>query len=199
MAKFQHGETCLEVSPFPVTLKNNTLAREWLDRVNHVAASEAVESQQSKIIKAVNNWPEMLEFIDKNGQLNTVAIERHEQSIRRQTLQYWEEKEIPESDRELTDEEVRMQAEARVQMELQNLVLANPEIAKLLYFSQVEYPETMTALLAGIECIRATCDRTRMDEFATSLIDSPLDSEFWQNCNASEVAEYVNLFRAKFK
>lgn len=199
MAKFEYDGTCLEVLPFPVTLRHNTLAREWLDRVNHVAASEAVASQQSKIIRAVNNWPEMLEYIDKNGQLNTVAIERHERAIRRQTLQYWEEKQIPESDRELTDEEVRRQAEERVQMELQNLVLANPEIAKLLYFSQVEYPETMTALLAGIECIRATCDRTKLNEFATSLIDSPLDSEFWQNRNASEVAEYVNLFRERFK
>ena len=200
MPKFEHNGTCITVLPFPVTLKNHQTAKEWVDRVRAISASEAVTSQQLNIIRAVNNWPEMLEYVDRNGALNPIAVERYEGLIRRQQVERWDELETPEEERVMpSDEEIRALAEEQVQKRLQELVLSTPEIARTLYFSQAEYPETSTALLTGIEVIKATADRTKMDEETKALIDSAIDSDFWQERTASEVAEYVNLFRERFK
>jgi len=200
MPKFEHNGVCITVLPFPVTLKNHQAAKEWVDKVRVIAASEGVHQQQSKILQAIKTWPELLEFIDNRGLPNPVAIERYEGMIRRQQVKYWDEHKTPKKERVMpSDEEIRALAEEQVNQQIRNCVLSNQEIAKLLYFMDDAYPETATALLTGIEVIKATADRAKMDDETKALIDSALDSDFWQERTASEVAEYVNLFRERFK
>ena len=200
MAVFEFNGACYTVQPFQVTLKNHEAAKEWLQGAKEIAVKEGTESQLLNLTRAVNNWPELLAFVQKDGGLNPVAVERNEGAIRRRIIKHWEESNTPDEERIMAnDEDIRAEAEEAVQQEIQRCVLANPELARTLYFAQVEYPETATALLYGIDLIKATADRTKLDDETKALIDSALSSDFWQTRTAQEIASYVNFFRERFK
>ena len=50
-----------------------------------------------------------------------------------------------------------------------------------------ELPHTLSALLLGIECIKATCDRTKLAEQDAAEFDS---DGFWHHLTMSDVQKY---------
>jgi hypothetical protein len=110
----------------------------------------------------------------------------------------YEEKDMP-AYQPMTDEAAKAIAEKDMQDNLKTYIKDNLDVGKQLYFDTEKFPTTIEALKVGIGIVRDTIDRNKLTDEQNMLIESELDSEYWQNVSAQEVADYVDYFCKSFK
>lgn len=196
-----------EVHHIPITLRNESLAREWYDRLTKFAHETNVGLMTDSILNVMRINPDVMEYINEVGSLNTETVMRRSRALidGHKTTYEWEKAEAEKDDREFTkvfepmSEDVAIKLAAKeLQEAWTNFLRDNPAVGKALYFNLQGFPATLDSLKLGIECIRATVDRKRTSSDVVALIDSPNDSDFWMDASATEVAGYVDGFRAMF-
>ena len=179
-----------------VKLRNVDAARAILERVNEVVKTCGEGLQVAAWRSALTSFPELSMYITPNGDYNVATIQqRVDQAERAYVKDHAEVENPPAFDRTAAYEEAKEWCQQRVQQ----LVMGTPELARLITFTSGAYPTTLEALTQGVQIIKDSVDRERTDAVVLELIDQPIEGEFWQDVDASEVAAYINSFRAQFK
>ena len=192
----------IEITHLPVTLRNERICKEWYVRIREHIQKRGVEHTLRNIARLRNEYEDLADLIDEVGMINqrTVLIrsqyvkEAHESNHDFENEVRRENKQAEIQYEPISDEAAKAIAEKELQESLTYLLQDNPEIGRELYFNVESFPKTMESLVLGIQCIRATCDRSKLNEEQIALIDSNNESEFWQDVSASEVAAYVDKF-----
>lgn len=154
------------------------------------------------IARLRHEYDDIAELIDEVGMINqrTVSqrivhlMEAHKEEHEYQNELRRERKEAEHEYEPMSNEAAKAIAEQELQQSLTAVLQDSPEIGRMLYFDVDKFPHTMESLRLGIDCICATCDRSKLSEDDIAKIDSANDSEFWQDVTASEVAGYVDNF-----
>lgn len=192
----------IEITHLPVTLRNERICKEWYVRIREHIQKRGVEHTLRNIARLRNEYEDLAELIDEVGMINqrTVLIrsqyvkEAHESNHDFENEVRRENKQAEIQYEAISDEAAKAIAEKELQESLTYLLQDNPEIGRELYFNVESFPKTMESLVLGIQCLRATCDRSKLSEEQIALIDSSNESDFWQDVSASEVAAYVDKF-----
>lgn len=192
----------IDIKHLPVTLRNERTCKEWYLRVREHIQKRSVEHTLKNIARLRHEYEDIAELIDEVGMINQRTVSRrieHVKEAHKAEHDYQNElrrdnKEVEIEYEPITDEAAKAIAEKELQDSLTVLLTDNPEIGRQLYFNVDSFPKTMESLVLGIQVIRATCDRSLLQENEIALIDSNNDSEFWQDVSAAEVASYVDNF-----
>lgn len=197
----------IDLVPLPVTLKNEVVCRAAYQRAKEYIQTRNVESVLRNIARLRSSNEILAECIDEIGMINRKTIivyaERLKENHRVEWLRQQQEAESRNmslgSYEPMNEEAAAAIAEQEINANLRTFMKDNPDIGKQLYFDVDSYPTTIDALKTGIGIIRDTVDRDRLTDEEISSIDSGLDSEYWQNVAAPEVAEYVSKFCRSYR
>jgi hypothetical protein len=182
--------------PFAVKLKNVEKAKEIMARVKEVTDRASNGLQLSVWKTALQKFPELSMYVAPNGNYNMVTIlERVKQNEEAYRRDHEGVEDAAQFDREAAVEDARNWCAQRVQL----MLVSSPELAKLVTFSSGAYPTTIEALSAGVELVREIVDRVKTPPETLSLIDQPIEHDFWQDIEAGEVASFIDSFCSQYQ
>lgn len=197
----------IELHHLPVTLKNELLCKSALYKAREFTQSKNIEVILKKLARLRSKHEELQEFIDELGMLNANTVIIYAQRLKDNHQAMWmhHEKLMKEEEKDageyvpMTDEVARSLAEEEIQSNLKTFLKDNLEVGKSLYFDTDDFPTSIEALKIGIDIIKDVADTSNLTEEEVQKIQSPIDSEYWQNVGASEVAQFINKFCADYK
>lgn len=195
----------IEVEHLPITLRNELVCRVAYQKAKEFAQSKNLESALVNIARLRTKHDVLHELIDELGMLNSKTLQRHMQMLKdnhysawKHDAQQFDDDEKPEY-QPMTDDAAKAIAEKEMQDNLKTYIKDNIEIGKQLYFDTEKFPTTIEALKIGIGIIKETVDKSKLNIEQSAAIESELDSDYWQNVSAREVADYVDYFCKSFK
>lgn len=181
-----------------ITLRTHKLMLDWSAKLDAQAKADSRGVQLGAIRKMLDSFPEALDYIDVVGNVNSeklnariTFITEDEQRKAREAHEAGAEYEP------LQPEAIREEAYKWVMDKWQQWVKDNPDAALMLMFQATEYPTDIDSLLLGIDCIKATAITT--DGELAQLIQGDIETDFWQDIDATEVAAYCTAFLKAFK
>lgn len=181
-----------------ITLRTHKLMLDWSAKLDAQAKADSRGVQLGAIRKMLDSFPEALDYIDVVGNVNSeklnariTFITEDEQRKAREAHEAGAEYEP------LQPEAIREEAYKWVMDKWQQWVKDNPDAALMLMFQATEYPTDIDSLLLGIDCIKATAITT--DGEFLQLIQGDIETDFWQDIDATEVAAYCTAFLKAFK
>lgn len=186
----------LQVHLPKMSLRNHKNLMEWAGKIDDQCRETAVDVQLASIRRMIATFPEAADYIDTRGNISAEAVR-----IRMAHIQAHEEEKKRESEdyELLPTAAIREEATAWVSDKWKKWISENPDAAYILMFQTTDYPTDISALLLGVECMRATCCRVQTDAETLALIDGDLETDFWLDIDALEVADYCTQFRAAYK
>ena len=181
-----------------ITLRTHKLMLDWSAKLDAQAKADSRGVQLGAIRKMLDSFPEALDYIDVVGNVNSeklnariTFITEDEQRKAREAHEAGAEYEP------LQPEAIREEAYKWVMDKWQQWVKDNPDAALMLMFQATEYPTDIDSLLVGIDCIKGTAITT--DGELAQLIQGDIETDFWQDIDASEVAAYCTSFLKAFQ
>lgn len=190
--------TIADIQPLPITLANEHKIRPFYDKVRAFMQEKNAVSMMRTVARLRVADPMLSELLDEFGRpseswftkqvevmlSNDVAFREHRQSEGLPTAE--------PLTRELAIETAKKD-HARIMSEY---FVANPEVARQLYFDFGAYPVSLEGLKIGIDTIRGCGDLDALEAtYGANARESVVtDSEFWQNVTAAEVAAWVTRF-----
>jgi hypothetical protein len=183
-----------------VTLRNHKAMIDWSAKIDARAKEQTQGVQLGAVRKLLETFPDALEYIDALGNVNADTIRNRIEYIRAD-----EERKANEGAERgatydiKTDEEVQREAMQYVTGKWTAWIKDNPDAAAILMFQATEYPTDIDSLLLGIDCIKAVVCRTKTNAETLALIDGDIDTDFWQDVDAAEVADFCTGFRDAYK
>lgn len=182
--------------PFAVKLRNVDKAKELIQRINEIAKQTNNGLQMAVWKTALQKFPELTMYVTTNGNYNnTTIIERVRQNEEAYKRDHADVADAPAFDTDAAIDEARNWCAQRVQQ----LLVSTPELAKLVTFNSGAYPTTIEALIAGVDIVREIVDRVKTPSETLALIDQPIESDFWQDIDAGEVAAFIDSFCGQYK
>lgn len=190
--------TIADIQPLPITLANEHKIRPFYDKVRAFMQEKNAVGMMRTVARLRVADPMLSELLDEFGRpsetwftkqvdvmlSNDAAFREHQQSEGLPTAE--------PLTRELAIETAKKD-HTRIMSEY---FVANPEVARQLYFDFGAFPATLEGLKMGIDTIRGCGDLDALEAAhggnARELVVT--DSEFWQNVTAAEVAAWVTRF-----
>jgi hypothetical protein len=180
-----------------VTLRTHKMMLDWSSKLDAHVKQGNQGVQLAAVRKMLDTFPEALDFIDAVGNVNSDKLQARMDYVRAD-----EERKAAaaaEAGNDYTimsDDDIRDEAYRWVTERWQQWIKDNPAAALMLMFQATDYPTDYDSLLLGIECIKAT---VLCDVATKALIDGDLESDFWQDVDAAEVADYCTRFLTAYK
>jgi len=182
--------------PFAVRLRNVDKAKELMQRIKEIVDKASAGLQLSVWKTALQKFPELSMYVAANGNYNmNTVLQRVQQNEDAYKRDHVDVADAPAFDRDAAIDEARNWCAQRVQQ----LLVSTPELAKLVTFTSGAYPTTIEALIAGVDIVREIVDRTKTPSETLALIDQPIEHEFWQDVDASEVASFIDSFCGQYQ
>jgi hypothetical protein len=182
--------------PFAVKLRNVDKAKELMQRIKEVVDKASSGLQLSVWKTALQKFPELSMYVAANGNYNmSTVLQRVQQNEDAYKRDHAEVTDAPAFDRDAAIEEARQWCAQRVQQ----MLVSTPELAKLVTFTSGAYPTTIEALVSGVDIVKQIVDRTKTPAETLALIDQPIEHEFWQDMDASEVASFIDSFCGQYQ
>lgn len=181
-----------------ITLRTHKLMLDWSAKLDAQAKADSRGVQLGAIRKMLDSFPEALDYIDVVGNVNSeklnariTFITEDEERKAREAAETGGQYDV------MPPEAIRDEAYKWVMDKWQQWVKDNPDAALMLMFQATEYPTDIDSLLLGIDCIKSTAVTT--DGELVQLIQGDIETDFWQDIDASEVAAYCTAFLKAFK
>jgi hypothetical protein len=182
--------------PMAVKLRNVDTAKAILERIKEIVDTQSVGLQLSAWHNVLQKFPELSMYVGTNGNTNPVTVlARVEQEEKAYKEAVKENPEAEPFDRNAAIERAKQWCTER----MQSVILSTPELAKILTFTTGAYPTTIEALTSGIDIVKQIVDRDKTPAETLALIDTGIDSDFWQDADAGEVAAFIDSFRSTYK
>jgi hypothetical protein len=181
-----------------ITLRTHKLMLDWSAKLDAQAKADSRGVQLGAIRKMLDSFPEALDYIDVVGNVNSEKLNARITFITEDEQRKAHEAHEAGAEYEpLQPEAIREEAYKWVMDKWQQWVKDNPDAALMLMFQATEYPTDIDSLLLGIDCIKATAITT--DGELAQLIQGDIETDFWQDIDATEVAAYCTAFLKAFK
>lgn len=180
-----------------VTLRTHKQMLEWSAKLDEHVRKGSQEVQLGAVRKMLDTFPEALEYIDAVGNVSSDKLQARINTIRADEQRKADEATAAGVEYTmLSEDDIRAEAYRWVTDKWQQWIKDNPAAALMLMFQGTEFPTDIGSLLVGIECIKATAIA---DVETRALIDGDIDSDFWQDVDATEVADYCTRFLKAYK
>jgi hypothetical protein len=188
-----------EIPMLPLTLGNEQTIRPYYERVRDYCQTHGVQQMVRTIARLRANDPALHALIDEAGRPSDVWIAKQVTTMLANDKMAREFNELAKDVPELTREAAEAIARKDHEKAMTDYFGMNPGAAQKLYFDFAAFPETLAALKLGRDVIIGCADYDAVDaahgsENAQALADA--ESDFWKAAQASEVAAWINNFRA---
>lgn len=180
------------VHHWPITMRYADRAKAMMERINEVVERESNGLQMSMWRSVLRNYPDISRYVTADGSFNVDTIAERVQALRGM---HPTGDDVPPFDEAAAIKDAQQWCQQR----LQDIIVEQPELARTLSFSTGAYPTTVKALSAGVSIVKEIVDRERTAPETLALIDAPIEHDFWQDINASEVASFIDLFCQAYK
>lgn len=177
------------IEHMPVTRRNEHVLREYYERTQEFLQAHVQSEWKERVGRAIAKCPDLLMYLTSDGEYNESELRRIAEGIQYRYREDNEGAELPMND-------AMEQAAKRLLANYQTFLTTVPELARVLYFSIEDWPETKAGLEAGIGIIIGTADVESMPEELRKRWETIVpSSDVWMDTTAREVAEYINNFR----
>lgn len=177
MVPIKSGTKTIEVTPMEVTFGNVQTMREWKQKL--ATRSFTSKGTLQNIMRLVAQMPDLADLVSISGDYNQSTIKRRSK---------------PYIDDGASPEEATARVKAEMEAELMKIAAENPDVARAIFFQDINLPNDRESIAIGIACIQATADRSELTKEHKALLDSKLESPFWSNVSVKAVQEYCDLF-----
>ncbi len=177
MTTLKSGELIIKVEPKRTTLRTIDEMKEW--RAKLAQRSKQSEQQVGAMFKLLAAMPDLAAIITARGDFNESALS----GLVQQRLADGDE-----------EHEARAHAIGVMQSKLIAIANDNPEVARTIFFPDINYASDVDSVKLAIECIRATYDPAKVTLEQIALLQESIESDFWQNVESEGVIEYANNF-----
>jgi hypothetical protein len=186
----------------PITMRNEAVLRGHYDELAKFVSQHDTAKQTRNIKEASEKYPEIWDFINEMGGLNTVTLMKLAKTIQAEHQFMGEmlvkdaiaaNEEVPTYD-PMPEDVAIATAKERLTEQWTAWLKSNLEVAKYLHFTTGDWPQSLAGLRRGIDVVKQTVDRERTPQESLELIDSETTSDFWCDIDATEVARYINTF-----
>lgn len=190
--------TIADIQPLPITLANEHVIRPHFDKVRAFAQEKNAVGMMRTVARLRVADPMLSDLIDEFGRPSDVWFAKQVDTMISNDAAFREHhtSEGLATTEPLTREMANETAKKDHTRIMSEYFVANPEVARQLYFDFGAYPATLEGLKIGIDTIRHCADLDALERAhggnARELITT--DSEFWQNVTAAEVAAWVTRF-----
>ena len=183
MTELKSGKIVIEVEPVTGTLRNIADLKAW--RTKLAQCEYASIKKMEAIVSLIGQVPDLGERITMTGAYNQTSIAAR----------------IKAHVEGGTDADTaKTMAEADLQSRLITIAADSPEVAKAIFFPDIDFPDDAGSIAIGIKCIKETFNAaTVKGKDAAKLLKSALDSDFWQDIEVKGVQTYCNNFCALHK
>lgn len=193
---FTHNGQVYAAYPMTIKLRNVAVAEEVLGRIKETIDREKEGLQISMWRIALLRFPELAMYVTEDGDYNAETLISRVNQTEKAHYEHFKDAEHPEPfDRWAAMEEARKW----VQESVSKMMVLNEGLQKLMHYTTGAYPSTIGALVEGIGYVKEIVDRQKTPTETLALIDSPIESDFWQDVDVLEVADFIDRFRAEFK
>lgn len=173
------GSTAIEVEPIEVTLITSPRLTEWKRKLTELSKSKMQQSFEVTL-KLLEAFPDLAEMINVQREFREDYIEKRAKQFDK----------APNA-RELAIEEA--------QRKFIQIATDSPKVARAFLSEDIIYSTDIDSHKLGIECIRDTFNPDGLDKKEIKLLQSEIESDFWQNSTATGVAAYCQNFCDKIK
>lgn len=176
------GAKSLTVKPKMITLRTHKEMQDWKQKLTARALATGQTRNIEMVLKLMKEIPDLATLITPSGDFNMATVNN-----------------IAGTYDGMTDEEAREAAKADIQKKILNIAAESPDVARTLFFPDVEISCDPESIALCIDCIRATFDANGMPASDVALLMTEPSSDFWQDMAWKGVAEYCEKFCQLFK
>jgi len=184
--KLKSGAVEMNISPAVVTMRNYDKFQDWRKRI--AAAGQTSSKQLQLMLKVLERIPELGEMIQPSGAFKAEAIEK----VIRERAEQGLVESVGEAG--IFHEAAIDEAKNIIQTRLIALAVDSPDVARALFFPEIEISATPETMELGRECILDTANLANLAPEQFALLSQELASDFWQEVEMKGVADYCNLF-----